>query len=175
MLSAKDILIILFRGLGLFLLQVGVLQELHIQGYAYPMVQVLFILLMPYNIAPALLLVIGFGYGYLLDVFCNGSGIYAGSLVATAYFRKYILALIRPLMGYDKDTVLNLQNLGSLWFAKYLFLSLLIHNLSFYFLDSLSLHNMLFTLLKAISGILLSFIILWIINLLFIPTKFKRR
>ncbi len=175
MLSAKDILIIFFRGLGLFLLQVGVMQDLHIHGYAYPMVQALFILLLPYNTHPALLLIIAFGYGYLLDIFCNGSGIYAGSLVATAYFRKYILVLIRPLMGYAKDAVLNLHTLGSMWFAKYVFLSLLVHSLFYYFLDTLSLHNFLFTLLRALSSTLFSFVIIWIVNLLFIPAKFKRR
>lgn len=175
MLNAKDKLIILFRGIGLFLLQVGVLQDLHIHGYAYPMVQALFILLMPYNTPPALLLLMGFGYGYILDIFCNGSGLYAGSLVATAYSRKYILALIRPLMGYDKDTVLNIQELGSLWFGKYLFLSLLVHNLFFYFLDVLSLHNLSYTILRALSSTFSSYIIIWIINLLFIPAKYKRR
>jgi hypothetical protein len=175
MMSAKDILLILFRFLGILLLQLGILQHIDIRGFGIPMIYPLFILLLPVYSSPVLLLILAFGLGYIIDVATNGGGINTASLVAMAYSRKYVLTLLKPLSGYEKESIPSITFFGMQWFLKYLIISILIHQLSFYFLDAMSLKNFFYTLLRGLSGSFITIIIIWIIYLLFVSTKRRRR
>lgn len=81
----------------------------------YPIV----ILLLPLRTPSALILLLAFALGLILDIFYNTPGIHAATTVLTAYLRPFILAWIEPRGGYTVEASPTIREYGSKWFLIY--------------------------------------------------------
>lgn len=75
-----------------------------------------FLLFLPIQMPPVLLLLLAFVTGFTLDIFYDTGGIHAAATVLLAYLRPYILLLLTPRDGYDQNDSVNLHIMGWRWF-----------------------------------------------------------
>ena len=81
---------------GLVLVQVLILNKIHILGFITPFLYIYFLLKLPTGISRYLLLLLGFILGIKIDVFSNTPGINAAACVFLAFVRPTFLRLFTP-------------------------------------------------------------------------------
>ncbi len=134
----------------LVLLQILLFNNIQFSGYINPYVYILFIILLPVNIAGWFLLFIGFFSGLILDLFLNTPGMHAGATVAASFFRPLILRSISPRDGYNPDAEPSMALFGFRWFLIYSLLVILVHHLFLFYLEVFSLASFFKTFIKVI-------------------------
>ena len=98
----SDLLRNIIRFAFFILVQVYILNQLHLHQYIIPYIYYLFILWLPFSVSRLGLLFIGFITGLTLDFFSMQIGIHAAACLLIAYIRELILPVIslaqpRPL------------------------------------------------------------------------------
>jgi len=126
----------IIRFILLILMQVLVFNHINLGGYLNPSIYVLFILLLPNDIKPSLLLIVGFFTGLTVDFFTN------------------------------TPESPGLNKLGVTGFFRYAFVLIFIHHLALFLLESLSLSDILFTLFRTLLSTVLSCLLVLILVLL---------
>ncbi|MCP4440104.1 MAG: rod shape-determining protein MreD [Aureispira sp.] len=114
------------RFLTLLLIQGLILQNIalgQVNMYIYP----LFILLLPIEMPHALIVILGFFYGLLIDMFYDMDGLHAAATTLIAFARPAVCAIIEPRGGYEIGQTLTKHSLGIRWFINYSAILMLIH------------------------------------------------
>lgn len=119
--------------IGLVLLQVLILNNVHIAGYATPFLYIYLILKFESDTPRNALMLWAFFLGLAVDVFSDTPGMNAAATVLLAFLRPTFLRLFVPRDTLD-TLVPAIRTMGILPFLKYLVVSVLIH------------HGLLFTL-----------------------------
>lgn len=110
----------IIRFIVLLLLQVMVFNNIQLSGFLNPYLYVLFILLLPFETPPWLLLVLSFFMGLSVDVFSNTLGIHASACVFMGFLRPFILNYISVRDNYESDIEKGLYVYGFSWFLNML-------------------------------------------------------
>ena len=109
----------LFRRIGLMvvftLVQVLILNHIHLFNVATPLVYVYFVLLFPRDHKRWLSIILSFIFGLILDSFSNTPGETAFALTLTAFLQPYVLELY--LERDDSESFS--PSMASMGFAKY--------------------------------------------------------
>ena len=92
----SDLVKNIFRFVIFILVQVYILDKIHLHRFVIPVVYYLFILWLPFGLTRISLLVIGFVAGLTLDYFTNTPGLHAAACVLIAYARPFIINLLIP-------------------------------------------------------------------------------
>lgn len=121
---------------------------------AFCFVYLSFLLFLPLQINPLLLLLLGFGMGFCIDMFYDTLGIHAACCVLVAYMRPRITSLIKPSGGYDVGMKPYLSIMGVQWFIIYTLLITTIHHLPLFMIEAWGANLLSFTLLKAFLSII---------------------
>ena len=165
----------IFRFFLIFFIQVIILNQIEI-GYGIQlMIYPLFILLLPVEINVFYLMIIAFGFGGLIDIFTNGYGLNASSLVVFAYFRPLIFKLFAPRDDYDILLETNIFNMGRAWFLKTFGLLLIIHHFWYFLLEMFKLSEIVYILQKTGLSVVLSFILCILFQYLFLRKPKKEQ
>lgn len=112
---------------GLVLLQVLILNNVHIAGYATPFLYIYLILKFESNVSRNTLMLWAFFLGLTVDIFSDTPGMNAAATVLLAFLRPTILRLFvsRDIL----DTLVPaIRTMGISPFLKYLVASVLIHH-----------------------------------------------
>lgn len=144
------------RFAGLLLLQVLVLNQWLLFGWATPMLYPLFVLLLPITLPLGVQLILAFLMGVSVDAFSQTGGMHAAALVFMTYLRPAVLGLLTPKEGYQADDRPTIAGLGLSWFLFYAGLALLVHHLVFYLVEVLSIVHWQYLLLRFACSWLLS-------------------
>lgn len=166
-------ILFIFRFILFVLLQVLIFKNLILFDRAFCFIYLGFLLLLPLEIGPLLIIGIGFFVGLSVDVFYDSLGIHAASSVLIMVLRPYWVSLLTPQGGYDIGAQPNIKTLGFMWFLIYSLPLIFIHNFTLFFLESFGLRLFLFTLSKVISSAVFTFIILVLVQYLFMSKKFS--
>lgn len=153
----------LFLGISFFLfllLQVVLFKKLVLFNTAFCFIYVAFILLMPIETNPLILMLIAFGLGLLIDIFYDHQGMHAAATVAVAYVRNYWLAAITPQGGYDVGSTPTLGGNGMFWFLSYSIPLVLLHHIILFFIDAGGFSLLGITMAKALASVLFTMIVL---------------
>jgi len=121
--------------LVLVLIQVFILNNVQMGGFINPYIYILFILLLPVNTPKWLLLVLGFVLGISIDLFSHTPGMNSTATVFVAFIRPYILDIIAPREGYEKDSSPRLKIYGFTWFLRYTFILVLAHHFVLFYIE----------------------------------------
>ena len=164
--------------LGLVLLQVLVLNNVQLSSFLIPYVYILLIIILPFETAGWLLLVIGFFLGLTMDVFPQGwtgngatLGIHTTATVFAAFSRPFLLKWLNPRDEYEPGTTPCASDYGIRWFLMYAGLMVGIHHLVLFFVESARL-----TYLPEVLGrALLSAVFSLLIILIWEGFRYKRR
>ena len=171
----SDLLKNIFRLVVFILVQVYILDKIHLHRFVIPVLYFLFILWLPFSLSRISLLLIGFGTGLTLDYFTNTPGLHAAACVLIAYARPFIINLLIP-----KDTAeFNYREPSprAMGWAPYTvdaFVLTLLHHSYLYLLEWLDVGNMIGFLIKIGATTGISMLLILTVELLF-PRKLKFR
>ena len=112
--------------IGLVLIQVLILNQMHINGYATPYVFIYFILKFHSRVSQNELMLWAFFLGLTVDVFCNTPGMNAASAICLAFSRNTFLKMV-TLRSLDEDFEPGIKALGISAFLRYILLSCILY------------------------------------------------
>ncbi len=147
---------------GLLLLQVFVLNNLHLGGYMNPFVYVLIVLSLPFNVSGWLLLGCSFVAGYIVDLFMNTPGMHAAATVFMGFLRPWVLRWYYPHTEFVSGEYPNLREMGISSFFGYTLTLVFIHHLSLFTLELMSFRNFHLTLLRTLLSTGFSLLVIFI-------------
>ena len=145
-------------------IQVLVLNNIHLFGLACPYLYIWAILALPVAMSPALVMVIAFALGFVIDIFCNSYGIHTSATVLVAFLRPYIMRLVASRENLEKPYP-SIASFGS---AYYLYAAVLIviHHLMLFSLEAFSFAHTGMVLLKTLCSAIFTFVLVICIEFL---------
>lgn len=162
------------RFIFLALIQALVLNQIEIGLGIQIMVYPIFILLLPSEISTMLMLFLAFALGLIIDSISNTYGLHTSSLVLFAYLRPMIFKMFAPREGYDPLKESNIFEMGPRWFIYVFGILLLIHHFWFFLMEMFRLDSILFIFQKTLLSLPLSFIFVYLLQMLFIRKPKER-
>jgi hypothetical protein len=148
------------------LAQALLLKNLVLFNTGFCFLYVAFILLMPIETNPLVLMSMGFLLGFLIDIFYNSLGLHALTMVFIAYLRNYWLGAITPQGGYDAGTLPTLKSNGLQWFLVYTVPLVFVHHLTLFLVESAGFALFCFSIFKTISSLLFTMTIIVVLQYL---------
>ena len=109
------------------LLQVFLFSRIGVSVYIHPLAYVAFIILLPMEIAPLLLLTLGLLMGVTMDVFMGTAGINTIATLFVAFCRPTLLNLLAGKDEVKDGGIPNVNRLGIKKFIKYASFMVLLH------------------------------------------------
>lgn len=141
--------------IGLLLLQVLILNNIHIAGYATPFLYVYFILKLNSGITRNELMLWSFSLGLIIDIFSNTPGMNAAVAVLVAFTRPVILRLFSPRDSLD-DFEPGFKAMGISPFIRYTIVCVFLQTTVLLSIESFSLFSLTVLVLKIITSAILT-------------------
>src|SRR5687768_14551122 len=116
-------------------LQVLLLKNAVLFQTAFCFIYIAYLLLLPVETNPVLLMLIGFLMGFFIDMFYDSLGLHALSCVLILYARNFWLARLTPQGGYDNGTMPGIAMAGLQWFLVYAIPLIFIHHTVLFFTE----------------------------------------
>lgn len=158
---------IIFSFILYLLLQVTLVRNMVLFDVAFCYVYLAFLILLPFEIRPVLLMIIGFLCGLMVDIFYDSLGIHAAACVLIAFIRPFWTKTVPPRGGYEMGMRPTIKIMGFSWFLTFTLPLILIHHAVLFFVEAGGLHLFGFTLVKVISSTILTFLVIVILQYLF--------
>lgn len=152
--------------------QVLILKNIVLFHSSFCFLYVAFLLLLPVESNPLLLMAIGFILGFSIDVFYDSLGLHALACVSIMYVRNYWLNLVTPQGGYDSNAIPSLSMNGMQWFVVYALPMIFLHHAILFFTEAGGFDVFWFTMLKIIASTLFTLLAILIAQFLF---PYRRR
>lgn len=162
----------ILRFIFLVLLQVMVIQNIHLGTYIIMLPYVLIIIMLPFETPRMVLILVSFVLGVIIDLFFDSSGLHASACTLMGFSRYYVLKFISPREGYDAGVQPTVDDMGLAWFLSYAGTLILIHHLYFFFLEAFRFSEFFRTLSRAIISSIATFGMIYLLQFLF---YFRRR
>ena len=137
---------------GLVLIQVLVLNQLHVGGYATPFLYIYFILKFNSKIGRNSLMIWAFMLGLTVDVFGNTPGMNAAACTCLAFFRNSLLRLV-TLRDWDEAFRPGIKSLGLAVFFRYILLATTLFCTLLLLIDTFTFFNLPVLFLKIVTSI----------------------
>jgi hypothetical protein len=138
-------------------------------AFSFAYIAVLLILARDINVLTGML--IGFGYGLLVDFFYNTMGVHAGACVFLMYLRPKVLSWTEPSGGYETWMQPQANIMGFQWFITYTTILTLFHHLFLFFIEAATFQLFWFTMLKIIASSLYTIVLITLFQYIFYPKK----
>ena len=138
---------------GLVLLQVLVLNQMHIGGYATPFFYIYFILKFNSRVGRNNLMLWAFSLGLAVDMFSNTPGMNAAAATCLAFFRAPLIRLI-TLRDMDEGFRPSVKALGFSSFFRYSLLTTSLFCTILLLIDTFSFFNPLVLIGKILTSVL---------------------
>jgi rod shape-determining protein MreD len=140
---------------GLVLLQVLILNNVHIGGYATPFLYIYFILKFESSVSRNELMLWGFLLGFVIDIFSNTPGMNTAAAVLLAFVRPLFLRLFAPRDGLENASP-SFKSMGNSPFIKYLISCVFIHHMALLTIEFFSFTSVSTLLLRMVFSTLLT-------------------
>ncbi|HXC03704.1 MAG TPA: rod shape-determining protein MreD [Bacteroidia bacterium] len=170
----NDIFKHVLRFFLLILLQGLIIKNIDLGTYVNAFPYILFILLLPFDTPPWLVLILGFVSGLFVDMFYNTGGINAGACTFMAFARHYILRVLAPREGYESTVQPGVYSMGWPWFVSYAGILCLIHHIFLFYAEVARMSEFGHTLLTVLLSSLATLALLLISQFLFNRPKEER-
>ncbi len=167
-------LIILLRMLLLLAVDIFLVSRLEIGIYFIPHIYFMSLLMLPVRTTKAWLLLSGFFVGLIVDLFMNTGGLHAAACTMMMFTRIFTLRMFISPEDVDNNISPGLYSLGTRNFLIYFSILILVHQLSFFFLEVFKTDSFFLILKKTLASTVLNILLMLFIQLLFIkPVKKK--
>ncbi|MFT3982137.1 MAG: rod shape-determining protein MreD [Ferruginibacter sp.] len=159
----------ILRFIFFILVQVFVLDKIHLHQMVTPYLYFLFILWLPFRIQRTWLMVLGFLLGFALDSFRHQPGFHAAACVLIAYIRPFVINILIPQEGsdsnYEEPSITSMG--GLLPYAIYAAFFSFLHNAWLFLLEAWQFGNIWYFLVKTLLSTAISLLLIIITDLIF--------
>ena len=146
--------------IGLVLIQVLVLNQMHISGYATPFLYIYFILKFNSKVGRNELMLWAFMLGLTVDIFGNTPGMNAAAATCLAFSRSSLLRL-STLRSEDEAFYPGIKSLGVSSFSRYALLASVLFCTVLLLIDTFSFFHVGRLILKIIASTISTFIFIF--------------
>lgn len=161
------------RFILLVLLQVIVIQNIHLGSYIILLPYVMVIILLPFETNKLVVLILAFLLGAVVDYFYDSSGLHAAACTTLGFSRYYVLKYISPREGYESGVAPTVDEMGLEWFLRYAGTLVLLHHFTLFYLEVFRFSEFFSTLLRVILSSVGTFALMYLIQFLFF-TRLRR-
>ena len=140
---------------GLVLLQVLILNNVHIAGYATPFLYIYLILKFESDVPRNALMLWAFFLGLAVDILSDTPGMNAAATVLLAFLRPSLLRLFTPRDNPD-SFIPSFKTMGISPFLKYTTASVFVHSLALLSIEFFSFTSIPLLLLRVVSSTILT-------------------
>lgn len=149
----------------LVLIQVLVLNNIQFLGFINPYIYILFIISLPIKNPRWFSLILAFALGIVMDMFTNTLGLHAFACVLVAFLRNPLI----NLFASNEDNINftpSFNTFGTADYVKYVFIIVLIHHFTLYYMEVFSFANFWMTAYRAALSSLITISIVLSVQLL---------
>ena len=136
---------VIFQLIALFLLlvllQVWLFNNIHLFGFATPLLCIYFIIKLPVSMNRNVVMLLSALLGFIIDVFGNALGLGMTALLIAGFLRYYLLKLFAPRDVFE-DYLPSFSAFGKYLFMRYAGILTLIYICLIYVIESFSLLNL---------------------------------
>jgi hypothetical protein len=159
----------IIRFIVFILLQVYVLNQVPpLHQFIVPYLYFLFILWLPFTIPRFVLLLTGFALGITLDYFTGTPGLHAAPCVLIAYMRPFLINLLISQEGAELNYAEpSVRSLGWAPYFVYILILTFMHHAYLVFIEWMQIGNFLYFLGKVLATTGISFILIFITEMIF--------
>jgi len=169
-----ELLTYIVRFVLLIMLQLLVVNNLELTTYINPFIYIIFILSLPVNMKPWIVLTISFFTGMVMDSFYSTPGLHMGATIFMGYLRGFYLRIAANKEDFESRISPSVADKGIVWFLVYALSLTIAHHLFLFFFEVYSFFEFFRTLLR-ISGSALFSVLLIVIGELLFFSKSKIR
>lgn len=171
MTTSKIILYNVLRFFLLILLQVLVLNNINLGGFINPYFYIYFILLLPFEIAGWILLLLCFLFGAGIDIFTNTPGLNISACLVMGFARPYIIRAIATGNESAIGDSPSLTNQGLKWFLYYSTSLILIHHFVLFYLEAFRFTEFFLTFIRMILSSIFTLLLVMVSEYMFNPRE----
>jgi rod shape-determining protein MreD len=158
------------------LVQVFVLDKIHLHQMVTPYLYFLFILWLPFNMSRSWLMLTAFALGITLDSFRHNPGFHAAACVLIAYIRPMLISILIPQEGadgnYEEPSAKGLG--GNIQYFIYAAVLTLVHHAWLFILEAWQFGNFWYFIVKTLLSTAISLILIIVTELLIVrKQKFR--
>jgi hypothetical protein len=160
----------IIQGIGFFIhlfVQVLILKNAVLFNSAFCFLYIGYLILLPVETNPLLLMFIGFGMGIFIDMFYDSIGIHALASVFIMYIRNYWLTRVTPQGGYDNGAIPGIASNGLQWFLTYAIPLVFLHHVVLFYTEAGGFQYFGFTLVKVLCSTVYTMLVILIVQYLF--------
>lgn len=160
----------------LILVQVFVLDKIHLHQMITPYVYYLFLIWLPFNMGRTQQMLIAMVLGFTLDAFRHNPGFHMAACVLLAYIRPFLINILIPQEGadtnYDEPSFTSMG--GIIPYLIFISVLTFIHHAWLFLLEAWQFGNIWYFLVKTFLSTILSLVLIIIIEMLFVrKQKFR--
>ncbi|HAA13754.1 MAG TPA: Rod shape-determining protein MreD [Cytophagales bacterium] len=138
---------------------------------AFTFLHVGFLLMLPFEVGPIALMLVGFFMGLGVDVFSDTLGIHAVAGTVMMFMRPGVVNILMPQGGIESGILPSLRMMGLSWYLRYALSLILVHHLVLFFLEAFTFRYFLHTFTQALASTVITFMAVVIIQLSFYRKK----
>ena len=159
----------IIRFILLILVQVFVLDKIHLHQMVTPYLYFLFILWLPFKINRTVLMLIGALVGFSLDSFRHHPGFHTAACILIAYVRPFLINLLIPQEGAEANNEEpSIRSMGGLLpYIIYSGVLSFLHNGWLFFLEAWQFGDAWYFIIKTILSTVISLVLVIITELIF--------
>ncbi|MEP7163500.1 MAG: rod shape-determining protein MreD [Ferruginibacter sp.] len=159
----------IIRFIFFILIQVYVLDKIHLHQMVTPYLYFLFILWLPFKMNRTLLMIIAFVLGFTLDSFRHHPGFHTAACILIAYVRPFLINLLIPQEGAETNyEEPSFKSMGGLVpYLIYTGILCLLHNAWLFFLEAWQFGDIWYFFIKTILSTAISLLLILITELIF--------
>ena len=165
----------IIRHIMRFILLVGVqgliLKNVEPGPFINPFLYILFLIQLPFETPPWLVLIISFLLGFFVDIFYGTIGMHMAACTFIGFARPRILKFMSPRDGYEFGAQPTIQDMGRAWFLSYALIIILIHHFLLFYLEIFSFRHFFSTFFRVIVSSTATLLLVIVTQFLFYRTK----
>ncbi len=166
----------IIRFIFFILVQVFVLDRIHLHQMVTPYLYFLFILWLPFKMQRPWVMLLGFLLGFTLDSFRHQPGFHAASCVLIAYARPFLINMLIPQEGFETNyQEPSITSMGGLLpYTIYVGFFSFLHNAWLFMLEAWQFGNFWYFLMKTILSTAVCILLIIITDLVIVrKQKFR--
>lgn len=162
-----DILNQIVRFILLVFFQIAIINNIDLSTYVNPYIYVAFIISLPYNTKPWLVLVLSFLLGMTMDSFSSLPGPHIAATVLMGYSRRFYIMFSTNKDDQDTKIEPSISSKGPIGFLFYALFMVFIHHFVLFTLEAFSFNQFLATLTRIFFSTLFTVLLIGLGQLLF--------
>lgn len=169
-----ELITYLLRFFGILFLQILIVNNIELNTYINPFIYVIFILALPVNVKPWIVLVISFITGVAMDSFSSTPGLHMAATVFMGYLRGFYLKIAASKEDLEGNIIPSISQKGPVWFLLYTFILVLAHHFFLFFLEVYSFKEFFRTIARIFFSTIFSVALIMLGELLFYKSVKQR-